>query len=178
MVALMCGCCCDKKPQNFTFFGIICFFSVYVVDNRKYGYSDFKFSVALGPDLYTSENSRFFHTQASFSDVSGLIGPPVDDPDNGDWDNGFYVDEQGRRRKSNDAPSIDPSLSILASYIPSNLEYYGIKINGKIADVGLTFSEAMSVYCSYIRSNYNQAVSAFRNGDFAIEIALHKLGVY
>lgn len=69
-------------------------------------------------------------------------------------------------------------MSILASYIPSNLEYYGIKINGKIVDVGLTFSEAMSVYCSYIRSNYNQAVSTFRNGDFKIEIALHKLGAY
>ena len=38
MFALMCGCCCDKKPQNFTFFGIICFFSAYVVDNRKYGF--------------------------------------------------------------------------------------------------------------------------------------------
>ena len=63
MVALMCACCCEK-PQDFTFFGIICSFSVYVIDNRKYGYYDFRFSVVLDPDLYTSENSRFFHTQA------------------------------------------------------------------------------------------------------------------
>lgn len=173
MVALMCGCC--RKPDinyypgpyvGFNFHSEIDMFDGEIMQYR------FENSITL----YRKSQGIFneiYSNQCNMDAKTGKkLSPSVDDPDNGDWTEGFFVRENGNFYKTQDIPTIDNALSLIRPLLPidSSFRYAlfdkfqtGWTLEPILFDSSLDI--VYSAFLASVRSSYSECASKFGSAD-------------
>ncbi|WP_122871202.1 hypothetical protein [Campylobacter showae] len=123
MVALMCCCCREKPSYSLDFIELFRFYDYYEIDT----FGNYIVECSLSAPFY----SRFFVSQANYNVGEGYVSPPLDDPDNGDWNSGFFNNHRGRFYKTPSAPDLAPIFDDVLSYYHSltSFDYGGAVVS-------------------------------------------------
>ena len=122
MVALMC--CCRKKPSyRFDYIELFRFSDYYEIDT----FGNYIVECSFSAPFY----SQFFVSQANYNVGEGYISPSLDDPDNGDWNSGFFNSHRGHFYKTPSAPDLVPVFDDAISYYNSltSFDYGGANVS-------------------------------------------------
>ena len=123
MVALMCDCCCKKTSFYFEYLVSSRFSIYYEIDS----FGNYIVECSFSAPFY----SRFFVSQANYNVGQGFVSPSLDDPDNGDWNSGFFNNHRGHFYKTPSAPDLVPIFDDALSYYNSltSFDYGGAVVS-------------------------------------------------
>ena len=189
MVSLMCGCCCSKSeirylPGPFVKFRFSNELNVY---NGKIEQCYFQNTIELWNGFGSIFKTLYYNYCTLNADTGRKLSPPADDPDNGAWTEGFFVQENGKIYKTQDIPSIENALSLIRSFLPLDSSFrYSFFDNSKQNWISepvpsnSSFDVVFTSFLDYARSSYNECVSKFGSSNYVCEgsfVIYHPEGV-
>ena len=160
MVALMCCCCREKPSYRFDYIELFRFSDYYEIDT-------------FGNYIVECSFSRFFVSQANYNVGQGFVSPSLDDPDNGDWNSGFFNNHRGHFYKTPSAPDLVPIFDDALSYYNSLTSFdYGGAIVSYFVSPFLNFSDflfenvSFGLAFDFFRSRAIDVYSTCASGSF------------
>lgn len=165
MVALMCCCCREKPSYRFDYIELFRFSDYYEIDT----FGNYIVECSFSAPFY----SRFFVSQANYNVGQGFVSPSLDDPDNGDWNSGFFNSHRGHFYKTPSAPDLVPIFDDALSYYNSLTSFdYGGAIVSYFVSPFLNFSDflfenvSFGLAFDFFRSRAIDVYSTCASGSF------------